>query len=51
MQTLYVECRKCGSSVVLGVMKNMPGIVTTVGMLTDMKKDDIGDIPPRRDLG
>jgi len=41
IQTLYVECRKCGTSVVLGVMKNMPGVVTTVGMLTDMTREDI----------
>ena len=41
MQTLYVECGKCGSSVVLGIIKNIPGVVTTVGMLTDMKREDI----------
>ncbi|MFY9457995.1 MAG: hypothetical protein WAP23_03680 [Candidatus Spechtbacterales bacterium] len=40
-ETLYVECRTCGSSVVLGVVKNVPGLVTTIGMLTDMKKNDI----------
>ena len=47
--TLYVECQKCGSSVVLGVMKDMPGVVTTIGMLTDMKREDvdrIGSLPP-----
>lgn len=41
METLYVECAMCGSSVVLGVVKNVPGLVTTIGMLTDMKKEDI----------
>jgi len=41
VQTLYVECQKCGSSVVLGVVKNIPGLVTTIGMLTDMKEEDI----------
>ena len=38
---LYVECKTCASSVVLGVVKNVPGLVTTVGMLTDMNKLDI----------
>lgn len=49
MQTLYVECTKCKSSVVLGVMKHIPGLVTTVGMLTDMKREDIDrfrNLPP-----
>lgn len=40
-QTLYVECAACGSSVILGVLKNTPGVVTTIGMLTDMKRGDI----------
>lgn len=49
MQTFYVECAKCASSVVLGVVKNIPGVVTTIGMLTDMKHSDIDrmkDLPP-----
>lgn len=41
IQTLYVECAECDSSVVLGIMKSIPGIVTTVGMLTDMRREDI----------
>lgn len=41
MRILYVECKSCASSVVLGVVKNIPGLVTTVGMLTDMKREDI----------
>lgn len=41
VETLYVECKTCGSSVVLGVVKNIPGLVTTIGMVTDMKEDDI----------
>ncbi|OGZ58045.1 MAG: hypothetical protein A3B96_01685 [Candidatus Spechtbacteria bacterium RIFCSPHIGHO2_02_FULL_43_15b] len=41
MNTLYAECGKCRSSVVLGVIKNVPGLVTTIGMLTDMKLEDI----------
>ncbi len=41
MQTLYIQCRHCFSSVVIGVSKNIPGVVTTVGMLTDMTSGDI----------
>lgn len=41
MKTMYVECGKCASSVIIGVSRNIPGIVTTVGMLTDMKRGDI----------
>ena len=41
MQTVYIECRKCYSSVVLGVARNIPGVVTTIGMLTDMTREDI----------
>lgn len=41
IDTLYAECKKCKSSVVLGVLKATPGLVTTVGMLTDMKLEDI----------
>lgn len=41
VRTVYVECEKCKSSVVLGIVKNIPGVVTTVGMLTDMTKEDI----------
>lgn len=49
METLYVECVKCATSVILGIMKNAPGIVTTIGMLTDMRREDIErmkDFPP-----
>lgn len=38
---MYVECEACASSVVLGVVKSVPGLVTTIGMLTDMKREDI----------
>jgi len=49
MQVVYAECSKCRSSVVLGISKNAPGLVTTVGMLTDMNREDIDkirDLPP-----
>ena len=42
INTVYAECRKCESSIVLGVIKNVPGLITTVGMLTDMNFEDIG---------
>ena len=42
INTVYAECQKCESSIVLGIIKNVPGLVTTVGMLTDMKFEDIG---------
>jgi hypothetical protein len=41
MRTVYVECVGCKSSVILGIVRNVPGVVTTVGMLTDMNKSDI----------
>ena len=50
MQTFYVECEKCASSVVLGVVKNIPGVVTTIGMLTDMKYSDINRMKDARPL-
>jgi hypothetical protein len=50
MQTFYVECATCASSVVLGVAKNIPGVVTTVGMLTDMKYSDINRMEDARPL-
>lgn len=49
LQTLYAECEKCGSSVVLGVLRSGHGLVTTVGMLTDMIREDIvrmAGLPP-----
>ena len=48
-EIVYAECPKCASSVILGISKNAPGLVTTVGMLTDMNREDIDrirDLPP-----
>ena len=48
-EMVYAECQKCASSVILGISKNAPGLVTTVGMLTDMNREDIDrirDFPP-----
>lgn len=38
---MYAECSTCKSSVIIFVLKNSAGFVTTIGMLTDMKKGDI----------
>ena|SRR3989338_3051595 len=38
---IYAQCTKCKSSVSVFVKKNIVGFVTTVGMLTDMTKEDI----------
>lgn len=38
--TLYAECAKCGSSQILTIFRNAMGVITTVGMLTDLKKQD-----------
>lgn len=41
MAHIYAQCTKCKSSVSVIVKKNAVGFVTTVGMLTDMTKDDL----------
>lgn len=38
---VYTECARCKSSALVYVLKNDGNFVTTIGMLTDMKKDDI----------
>lgn len=38
---VYTECARCKSSALVYVLKNDGSFVTTIGMLTDMKKDDI----------
>lgn len=38
---VYAECGKCKASALVYVLKNDGNFVTTIGMLTDMKKDDI----------
>ena len=39
--TVYVECVTCASSVVVVIMSGTHGLVTVMGMLTDLKRDDI----------
>ncbi len=41
MSHVYAECSKCTSSVSCFVLENKMGTVTTIGMLTDMTKEDI----------
>lgn len=38
---IYAQCTSCKSSIVVFVLKNSMGLITTIGMLTDMNKDDI----------
>lgn len=38
---VHAECRQCKSSTVLMVLSGLMGMVTTIGMLTDMSRDDI----------
>lgn len=38
---VHAECTQCGSAAVLMMLAGMLGIVTTVGMLTDMAREDI----------
>lgn len=39
---LHVDCSGCESSISVTLIKNGVGIVTNVGVLTDLKKDDFG---------
>ncbi|MEX2008281.1 MAG: hypothetical protein WD850_02255 [Candidatus Spechtbacterales bacterium] len=38
---IYAQCARCKSSTVVFILRNTSGFVTTIGMLTDMKKKDI----------
>ena len=38
---VYTQCSECKSSAIVFVLKSATGFVTTVGMLTDMSKEDI----------
>ena len=38
---VHAECERCGSAAVLMMLAGMLGIITTVGMLTDMAREDI----------
>ena len=38
--TIYSECYRCGSSQLINIFRNAMGLITTLGMLTDLKKED-----------
>lgn len=37
----HVDCARCKSSVILAIMSTKMGLVTTMGMITDLTKQDI----------
>lgn len=37
---LHVDCRECESSLLVTLIKSNSGVVTNVGVLTDLYKDD-----------
>jgi len=39
--TFHVDCVSCKSSLLLSVQSGVPGLVTTVGVPTDLEKRDI----------
>ena len=39
--TVYVECVKCSSSVIVAIVGGNRGLITVAGMLTDLERDDI----------
>ena len=41
LSQVYAQCGDCKSSIVIFVLRNAIGFVTTIGMLTDMTKKDI----------
>lgn len=42
--SLHVDCAKCASSILLTVSSGLKGLVTTVGVPTDIGKSDIPKI-------
>lgn len=38
---VHAECPRCQSAAILAIMAGMLGMVTTMGMLTDMTRDDV----------
>ena len=37
---LHADCLECGSSLLITLMKSSTGVITNVGVLTDLYKDD-----------
>ena len=42
--SVYAECPQCKSSVIVVVMGGLRGMVTTIGMLTDLEREDVDRI-------
>lgn len=45
---LHIDCGNCESSLIITLIKSNTGIITNVGVLTDLKKDDFrrfNDLP------
>lgn len=42
--TLHIDCAKCQSSILLAVNPGLKGLVTTVGIPTDITKNDLAKI-------
>src|SRR3989344_5027983 len=45
---LHVDCRECESSLLVTLIKSNTGVITNVGVLTDLRKDDflrLKDLP------
>ena len=45
---LHIDCQSCESSLIMTLIKNNAGVVTNVGVLTDLKKEDFrrfNDLP------
>ncbi|MEX0870001.1 MAG: hypothetical protein WDZ39_01055 [Candidatus Spechtbacterales bacterium] len=47
---VYAQCVECKSSVIIFVIKSTAGFVTTVGMLTDMTKQDLDKFKKRKPI-
>ncbi len=39
--SFYIDCGNCSSSVIVAVFFPLSGLVTTVGMLTDLSREDL----------
>lgn len=42
--SFYIDCGRCSSSVIVTVFFPLSGLVTTVGMLTDLSREDLKKI-------
>lgn len=49
LMTVYIDCENCKSSVMVAVFAPAKGIVTIVGMLTDISRDDLSTLNRKKD--